>query len=132
MWHTTSSACLTVLFSQVAVLVLDATECIVDDRFVVTQQDFRLAELIAAEGRACVVVVNKWDAIPSKDNNTLSNYQKELLAQLRPIDWVAVVFTSALSGQRVHKILKAAADAGEEHSRRISTATLNMVSSTSR
>lgn len=112
---------------QVAVLVVDAVECTVDGRFVVATQDFRLAELIAAEGRACVLVVNKWDAVPDKDSHTLAAYQKELLAQLRPLEWATVVFTSALSGQRVHKILEAAAAAGEEHNRRISTATLNMV-----
>ena len=142
---------------QVVVLVLDAIECSNQERFMVTQQDFRLAELIAAEGRACVIVVNKvrpclsglqgvdaqrstsfarlshafvdvqWDAVPTKDTHTLATYQKELLAQLRPLDWASVVFTSALSGQRVHKILEAAAAAGEEHNRRISTATLNMV-----
>lgn len=80
-------------------LVLDAVDCTVDGRFVVTQQDFRLSELIAAEGRAAVVVVNKWDAVPQKDTHTLVTYQKEILASLRPIDWATVVFTSALSGE---------------------------------
>ena len=98
-----------------------------DGRFLVTQQDFRLAELIAAEGRACVIVVNKWDAVPTKDTHTLAAYQKELLGQLRPLNWATVVFTSAVSGQRVRKILDAAAAAGVEHCRRVSTATLNMV-----
>lgn len=83
---------------QVAVLVLDAIDCTVDGRFLVTQQDFRLAELIGAEGRASVIVVNKWDAVPHKDTHTLATYQKEILAQLRPLDWATVVFTSALSG----------------------------------
>ena len=43
-------------------------------------QDFRLAELIAAEGRACVIVVNKWDAVPGKDTNTVAVYEKEARA----------------------------------------------------
>ena len=88
-----------ILLWQVAVLVLDAVDCTVDGRFLVTQQDFRLAELIGAEGRASVIVVNKWDAVPQKDTHTLATYQKELLAQLRPLDWATVVFTSALSGR---------------------------------
>ena len=103
-----------------------------DGRFLVTQQDFRLAELIAAEGRACVIVVNKWDAVPMKDTHTLAAYQKELLGQLRPLNWATVVFTSAVSGQRVRKILDAAAAAGVEHCRRVSTATLNMVTASRR
>lgn len=86
------------LVPQVAVLVLDAVDCTVDGRFLVTQQDFRLSELIGAEGRAAVIVVNKWDAVPQKDTHTLAAYQKEILAQLRPLDWATVVFTSALSG----------------------------------
>lgn len=58
-------------------LVLDGEDCTVDGRFVVTQQDFRLSELVAAEGRACVIAINKWDAVPDKDTHTLLDYQKE-------------------------------------------------------
>ncbi len=43
-------------------------------------QDFRLAELIAAEGRACVIVINKWDAVPGKETNTVAVYEKEARA----------------------------------------------------
>ena len=50
--------------ADVVALVVDAPECTTTGHFVATQQDFRLAELIAGEGRACVIVVNKWDAIP--------------------------------------------------------------------
>ena len=52
---------------------------------------------------------------------------KQVLYQLRHINWAKVVFTSALSGQRVNKILEVVSAAAEEHSRRISTATMNMV-----
>lgn len=52
----------------------------------------------------------------------------QVLYQLRHINWATVIFTSALSGQRVNKILETVALASEEHSRRISTATMNMVS----
>ena len=50
--------------ADVVALVVDAPECTTTGHFVATQQDFRLAELIAGEGRACVIVVNKWDAVP--------------------------------------------------------------------
>ncbi|KAK9823200.1 hypothetical protein WJX72_001052 [[Myrmecia] bisecta] len=113
--------------AEVVLLVIDAAECANGDRFTITQQDFRLAETIAAEGRACVILVNKWDAVPNKDSNLLTTFQKDILAQLRPISWAKVVFTSATTGQRVQRILDAAWDAGEEHRRRVSTATLNMV-----
>ena len=50
------------------------------------------------KGRASVIVVNKWDAVPQKDTHTLATYQKEILVQLRPLHWATVVFTSALNG----------------------------------
>jgi GTP-binding protein len=106
--------------AEVAVLVIDATEGI-------TQQDFRLAEYIAAEGRACVIAVNKWDLVPDKNNSTLADFEANVRAQLRPIEWANVVFTSAKTGQRVKRILEAATAAAEEHRRRITTATLNLV-----
>lgn len=106
--------------AEVAVLVIDATEGI-------TQQDFRLAEYIAAEGRACVIAVNKWDLVPDKNNSTLADFEANVRAQLRPIEWANIVFTSAKTGQRVKRILEAATAAAEEHRRRITTATLNLV-----
>ncbi|PRW61158.1 GTPase Der [Chlorella sorokiniana] len=106
--------------SEVAVLVLDAGEG-------VTQQDFRLAEYIAAEGRACVIAVNKWDTIPVKTDKTLADYEADVRAQLRPIEWANIVFISAKTGQRVKRVLDAATAASEEHRRRITTSTLNLV-----
>ncbi len=106
--------------AEVAVLVIDATEG-------VTQQDFRLSEYVAAEGRACVVVVNKWDQVPDKGDRTLSDFEANVRAELRPVEWANIVFTSALTGQRVKRVLDAATAAAEEHRRRITTATLNMV-----
>ena len=81
-------------------LVLDASECADAEagRFTVTQQDFRLAELVAAEGRACVIVVNKWDTVAGKDANTHVTFQKEIISQLRALSWATIVFTSATTG----------------------------------
>lgn len=62
-----------------------------------------------------------------QETNTLKNYQEDLLSQLRPINWAQVVFTSAVTGQRLPKILDAVQAAGEQHRRRVTTATLNMV-----
>lgn len=84
--------------AEVVLLVVDGQDCAPDGRLVVAQQDFRLAELLAAQGRACVLVVNKWDAVADKDNNTLAHAREELLRQLRPLSWASVVFTSAVTG----------------------------------
>jgi GTPase len=106
--------------AEVAVLVIDATEGI-------TQQDYRLSEAIAAEGRACVIVVNKWDLVPKKTDTTIIDFEANVRAELRMVEWANVVFTSAKTGQRVKKVLDAVTASAEEHRRRISTATLNMV-----
>ena len=113
--------------AEVVLLVLDGSATAPDGRLDVAQQDFRLAELVAAEGRACVLVVNKWDAVAGKDSDTLARARAELLQRLRPLSWATAVFTSATTGQRVATLLDAAAAASAEHRRRVSTATLNLV-----
>ncbi|KFM22528.1 GTPase Der [Auxenochlorella protothecoides] len=106
--------------ADVAVLVLDATEGI-------AQQDFRLAEYVAAEGRACVIVVNKWDAVAGKGAASLAEFETNVRAELRPVEWANMVFCSATTGLRIPRILDAVRAACAEHRRRVPTATLNMV-----
>ena len=105
--------------SDVCVLVIDALDG-------VTEQDQRLAGRIEEDGRACVVVVNKWDAI-EKDSHTLPAMEKELRARLYFLDWAPMLFTSALSGQRVNAIFPLAKLAVEQHRRRVSTSVVNEV-----
>jgi GTP-binding protein len=105
--------------SDVCVLVIDALDG-------VTEQDQRLAGRIEEEGRACVVVVNKWDAI-EKDSHTMPAMEKELRAKLYFLDWAPMLFTSALTGQRVLSLFAIAAVAVEQHRRRVSTSVVNEV-----
>ncbi len=105
--------------SDVCVLVIDALEG-------VTEQDQRLAGRIEADGRACVVVVNKWDAV-EKDSYTMQIMEKELRAKLYFLDWAKMLFTSAITGQRVESIFALAEVAVEQHRRRVSTSVVNEV-----
>ena len=105
--------------SDVCVLVIDALDG-------VTEQDQRLAGRIEEDGRACVVVVNKWDAI-EKDSHTMPAMEKELRAKLYFLDWAPMLFTSALNGQRVQAIFPLALLAVEQHRRRVSTSVVNEV-----
>ncbi|MEB3265722.1 MAG: ribosome biogenesis GTPase Der [Cyanobacteriota bacterium] len=105
--------------SDVCVLVIDALDG-------VTEQDQRLAGRIEEDGRACVVVVNKWDAI-EKDSRTMPAMEKELRAKLYFLDWAPMLFTSALTGQRVQSLFAIAAVAVEQHRRRVATAVVNEV-----
>ena len=106
--------------ADVAVLVLDACEGS-------TTQDFRLAEQIVQHGCACVLVVNKWDLYPDKTSTSTVEYAAGLKANLWSVEWAGVVFTSATTRQRVHKVLDAVTAAGAEHRRRLTTSTMNMV-----
>ena len=101
------------------VLVIDALDG-------VTEQDQRLAGRIEEDGRACVVVVNKWDAI-EKDSHTMPAMEKELRAKLYFLDWAPMLFTSALSGQRVQAVFPLALLAVEQHRRRVTTSVVNEV-----
>ncbi len=105
--------------SDLCVLVIDALDG-------VTEQDQRLAGRIEEEGRACVVVVNKWDAV-EKDSHTMSMMEKELRSKLYFLDWATMLFTSAVTGQRIESIFALASLAVEQHRRRVSTSVVNEV-----
>ncbi|GAB4133677.1 MAG: ribosome biogenesis GTPase Der [Cyanobacteria bacterium J069] len=105
--------------ADVVLLVIDAVDG-------VTEQDQKLAGRIADDGRACVVVVNKWDAI-EKDAHTIYEYQRHLEDRLHFTNWAETIFVSALTGQRVEKILELVIRAAEQHRRRVSTSVINEV-----
>ncbi len=105
--------------SDICVLVIDALDG-------VTEQDQRLAGRIEDAGRACVVVVNKWDAV-EKDSHTLHQMEKDLRNRLYFLDWAPMLFTSALTGQRVQGIFPLAAASVDQHRRRVSTSVVNEV-----
>jgi len=105
--------------SDICVLVIDALDG-------VTEQDQRLAGRIEDAGRACVVVMNKWDAV-EKDSHTLHQMEKDLRNRLYFLDWAPMLFTSALTGQRVQGIFPLAAASVDQHRRRVSTSVVNEV-----
>lgn len=105
--------------SDVVLLVLDASDG-------VTEQEQKLAGRIEEEGRACILVVNKWDLI-EKDTYTINVFENQIRAKLNFIDWVQLIFISAQTGQRVEKILDLVNVATEQHRRRVSTSVVNEV-----
>ena len=105
--------------ADVVLLVIDAVDG-------VTDQDQKLAGRIEDEGRACVIVVNKWDAI-EKDSTTIYAYDKEVRSRLYFLSWAESIYVSALTGQRVPKILDRVDAAAEGHKRRITTSVINEV-----
>ncbi len=105
--------------SDVVLMVIDAVDG-------VTDQDQKLAGRIAEEGRAAVIVVNKWDAI-DKDSYTIYEYEKLVKDRLMFIEWAEIIFVSALTGKRVEKILDLVDTASDQHQRRVSTSVINEV-----
>lgn len=105
--------------TDVVLLVIDAVDG-------VTEQDQKLVGLIVDAGRACIIVVNKWDAV-EKDSYTIYEYEKHLKEKLHFIDWAETIFVSAKTGQRVEKILELVDAAAQAHKRRVSTSVINEV-----
>lgn len=105
--------------ADVVLLVIDALDG-------VTEQDQKLAGRIADEGRACIIVVNKWDAI-EKDSHTIYDFERQVRDRLHFFDWADVIFISAQTGQRVEKILDLVNVAAEQHKRRVTTSVINEV-----
>ncbi|KAH6776451.1 GTP-binding family protein [Perilla frutescens var. hirtella] len=106
--------------SDVVALVIEAMACI-------TEQDFKIAEQIESEGKGCLIVVNKWDTIPNKNQQTATYYEEDLRGKLRILSWAPIVYSTAIQGNSVEKITVAAGTVQKERSRRLSTATLNQV-----
>ncbi|AFY36003.1 ribosome biogenesis GTPase Der [Calothrix sp. PCC 7507] len=105
--------------ADVVLLVLDALDG-------VTEQDQKLAGRILEEGRACIIVVNKWDAV-EKDSYTIYDYEKDLEGRLHFTEWADTIYVSAVTGQRVEKILELVNTAAESHKRRVTTSVINEV-----
>ena len=102
-----------------AILVVDAWEGI-------TGHDQRIADAIVESGRACIVVLNKWD-LASADEIERERFERRARHRLRFIEWAVVVRTSALSGRGVRRVLPAVEGAVAAHRRRLPTAAVNRV-----
>lgn len=105
--------------ADVVLIVIDAAEGL-------SEQDVRIAGYVHEEGKASVVIVNKWDVI-EKDTNTMNKFKKELTTDLAFMSYVPMLFISAKTGQRVNKVLETAKYAYTQNSMRVSTGTLNDV-----
>jgi GTP-binding protein len=103
---------------NIAVLLIDATE----GEF--HHQDLRIAEMAWEAGRGLIVVVNKWDLV-EKDTNAIVKFEKKAYEKAPFLKWVPFLFTSALTGQRVSKILDIIFQVEEEGKKRITTSQVN-------
>ncbi|GFP75314.1 ribosome biogenesis GTPase Der [Clostridium fungisolvens] len=105
--------------ADVVILMLDAQEG-------VTDQDEKIIGFAHEMNKAIMVIVNKWDLI-EKDDKTMNTYLKDLQSNLKFLSYSPFLFISALTGQRVHKVLEMAKGCYDNYSKRISTGILNEV-----
>ena len=89
-------------------------------------QDLNILHLIQRNRKGVVVLVNKWDLI-EKDSNTSRQFIKTIKDKLAPFQDVPVIFTSAITKQRIHKVLETATRVYENRKRKIPTSRLNQV-----
>jgi GTP-binding protein len=106
--------------ADVAVLMLDATQEVSD-------QDQKIAAKIEEAGKAAVIVMNKWDLVSDKSSKLMNELSEDVYRSLPHLKFAEIVFTSALTKQRLPKILEAAERAWEQSRKRVATGILNQV-----
>jgi GTP-binding protein len=109
--------------ADVAVLVLDAHDGL-------TAQDAHVAGYVIEEGKGLVIAVNKWDIVEDKTHKSFDDLVVKLRRELAFIDYAPIVSISALTGQRVQKVLELAVDVWGTRRQRIGTGELNRLIST--
>lgn len=104
--------------ADVAIVLVDAVEG-------VTALDANIAGYALDAGCSIIIAVNKWDAVMDKETNTAAEFERGLRDKMKFLEWAPVITISALTGQRVEKILSLVLKADEARNRRIPTSQLN-------
>lgn len=104
---------------DVAIIMIDATEG-------VTEQDAKIAGIAHDRGKGVIIAVNKWDAI-EKNNNSVKEHTQDIRDVLSFMPYAEILFISAKSGQRLHKIFETIDVVIENNSMRVATGVLNEI-----
>lgn len=104
--------------SEVCVLLIDATQGL-------ENQDIKVLKMAEREKKGLVIAINKWDLVPDKETNTARDYEELIRGALRTMNYVPVVTISALSGQRVPRLLDTVLAVMERRRQKLSTSRLN-------
>nr|WP_307775191.1 ribosome biogenesis GTPase Der [uncultured Cetobacterium sp.] len=110
----------TIKRADVCIWMIDGSEGL-------TEQDKRIAGIAYEEKKPIIIVINKWDSIPNKKNDTMKKMREELYAELPFLSYAPIEFVSALTGQRTTKLLEHSEMIFAEYNKRISTGLLNTV-----
>jgi len=104
---------------HVALVMLDAAKG-------VTDQDLRIAGYASERGRACIILLNKWDLV-EKDSTTAARHLEMVKERMKFLRFAPAITTSALTGQRIFKIFGLVEKVYEQYTRRVSTGQLNRI-----
>ena len=105
--------------ADVCLLMIDANEG-------VTEQDKKIAGEAHEAGKGTIIVINKWDEY-EKDEHTIDQYKKEVYNELAYLSYAPIIFISAKTGQRVHKLFELINQVASQNAMRVSTSVLNQV-----
>lgn len=105
--------------ADVVLIMLDANEGVIE-------QDKRIAGYVHEQGKASVIIVNKWDLI-EKDGQTMNKFDKDIREELKFLAYCPILYVSALTKKRIFKILELVDFVSDQHNRRIQTSDLNQV-----
>ena len=103
--------------SNVCVIMIDGVEGF-------TEQDSKVAGLAMEQGKACIIAVNKWDAV-EKDSTTMDDYRKKLINDFSFMTYAPIIFISAKTGQRIDRLFELIKFVYDQNNMRISTGKLN-------
>ena len=115
-----------VLRATMAIERADVCLVMIDANEGVTEQDTKVAGLAHEAGKACIIVVNKWDAV-EKDDKTMDRMRQDIRRDLSYMTYAPIVFISALTGQRVERLFELINYVNDQASMRITTGMLNSV-----
>ena len=113
-----------VIRANMAVERADVCLLMIDAKDGVTEQDEKIAGIAHEAGKACIIVINKWDAV-EKENNTVNEYNKRIRTALAYMPYAPIIYVSALAGQRCANIYELINKVYAESRRRITTGMLN-------
>ena len=115
-----------VLRAEMAVERADVCVILIDGTEGFTEQDSKVAGIAHQQGKACIIAVNKWDAV-EKDGHTMERMRKELAEDFSFMAYAPFLFLSAKTGQRVDKLFEMIVNVAQQNAMRISTGMLNDV-----
>ncbi len=113
-----------VLRSLAAIRRADVALIVIDAEAGMSEQDIKICGYVHEQGKPSVIVMNKWDAV-EKDTFTINTFNKKMQSDLKFMDYFQSIYVSALTGQRVDKILALASAVYEQSIRRVPTGLLN-------